>query len=923
MMRVALIVVAAALAARALSADSVVLEWPLGRLTLNGNARVTSLIDAASKRECARAADVPVATVRVDGQEYPASVATPTDDGFELRFADCDTVLQYASEARKHYLLLTLRAVEGTRPEAVTLLRLPVAVNAHVGRILDIAWDEEVAVCAMAGNLQVRCAGRGDREPLLTALTRDAPGPRLEGASVAVIVCPTREFRAIAREAAHDGGVPTNEDAEGTPVKETDLVRGSYWFMRVDPSNVQRMIEYCELAGIRQVMISSNSWCRTVGHYTFQPSYPNGLEDLRTVVARLHDHGILVGMHCFASKVSKTDAYVTPIPDRRFWVDRRDTLAEDLSPDATEVRVSGDLREWPGSPVASQKTWEGGVAKHREVIIDDEIIKYEAIGPEGRWDTFLGCERGAWGTAAVAHSAGTPARHYGVDGCINGYIIDQETDLMAEVADRLANIFNECDFDMIYFDGGEDVDRRRSHYYSTNFQYQVMRRLAKRPIIHMGTVLTHRLWHSFARSGTVDTYLNTLHGAIASGRAIDEWPTVREHIDRSVRRAVGLRDDLMPAELGWFGIWPAGENTDGLQLDEVEYLMCRSLAYDLPVSLETSFTQMDRHPLTREILRIFRAYEELRMSRALPAEVTAPLGEIGRDFALVRDRGEVRFVPVVPAEVGGGREVRAMVGAVEDGSVATLWHFAGRRGRVRVDLPPAALRVTDLSGAALDVRAIGGAALVPFGAYRTTIHAQGVDAETLTDALAEADVTLRRPELVFVRAADFARIEGEMGLGSAAGIEEPEAFGDVLTCTARPNREHAEDWFAEYTVDIPHAGVWTLWARVRYPRGGDMSFGLVLPGQEVTLSGTQVLGNCGVHEGQWHWTGRGGGLVTVPPGEPISLELDRGRFTFRIYAREGVGPPDNPRLDLICLSDDPLYVPTDDDARRALVGRQG
>ena len=54
--------------------------------------------------------------------------------------------------------------------------------------------------------------------------------------------------------------------------------------------------------------------------------------------------------------------------------------------------------------------------------------------------------------------AGSAARHYGVDGCVPGYIIDQETDLLDEATTRLAGIFNACGFDMVYFDGGEDVE---------------------------------------------------------------------------------------------------------------------------------------------------------------------------------------------------------------------------------------------------------------------------------------------------------------------------------------------------------------------------------------------------------------------------------------------------------------------------------
>lgn len=96
-------------------------------------------------------------------------------------------------------------------------------------------------------------------------------------------------------------------------------------------------------------------------------------------------------------------------------------------------------------------------------------------------------------------------------------------------------------------------------------------------------------------------------------------------------------------------------------------------------------------------------------------------------------------------------------------------------------------------------------------------------------------------------------------------------------------------------------------------------FGLVLPDEEVTLSGRQVLGNCGVNEQQWHWTGRGGGVSTVPPGSPIIFNLEPGEFVFRICPREGSGAAaTNPRLDCLCLAEDPAYRPTDADARAAL-----
>jgi len=50
-------------------------------------------------------------------------------------------------------------------------------------------------------------------------------------------------------------------------------------------------------------------------------------------------------------------------------------------------------------------------------------------------------------------------------------------------------------------------------------------------------------------------------------------------------------------------------------------------------------------------------------------------------------------------------------------------------------------------------------------------------------------------------------------------------------------------------------------------------------------------------------------------GRPITFTLPKGEFVLRIWAREGGGTAaTNPRLDLLCLTDDPDYLPTDTDA---------
>jgi hypothetical protein len=710
------------------SGGEIILENAGLRIVLGEDAVVRSIVDKKTSGEyCLPKAGLRVAAARIAGKTFEAGRASLAGQKLTLEFAGCDTRLTYAASTTEDWIGLRLVEVAGTRPSHVTLVRLPVTIAEHVGPRLAAAWNERYAICVQGMNLQTEgTAGRRGGYAELVAATQDSPGPKLEGAAVAILAGSPAKLRLSLRRLAAACNLPRNEGPEG-PSKDLALARQSYWFLSFGEQDVDRLIDYCRRTGFRQVMLNSWSWCASPGHYTLNTSlYPDGLDSLRRTVARLHQEGILVGMHCYASKIAKTDAYVTPVPDRRFWVDLTSVLAADVGPKDATLRTASDLSQWPGSPVARQTIWEGGVVKHQEVILEDEIVRYQAIGRQGKWDTFLGCQRGSYGTRPAAHKAGTTGRHYGVDGCINGYIIDQETTLLDEATSRLAEVFNACDFDMVYFDGGEDVPRGRFNYYVSKFQATAMGKFRKRPLVHMGTIMTHNLWHSFTRSGTVDTYLNTLHGHIQAGGKIDTWPTVRQHVDSSVAYMLSVGDDMMPGELGWFGIWSKGTNTDGLQLDEIEYLMARSLAYNAPISLETSFGQMEGHPLTPGILEIVGAYERLRRSGRVPASVCDRLRARGKDFCMVvppdgHDAGGVpQFVEVTPVPpVAGSGEVRAMVGPWGSGSVATVWHYLGRQGNLVLDT--AGVKAGLLSGQPLGVGVVDGKSIVPISGHRTTL----------------------------------------------------------------------------------------------------------------------------------------------------------------------------------------------------------
>ncbi|MFH1921535.1 MAG: hypothetical protein ABIP48_16850 [Planctomycetota bacterium] len=906
------------------AASEIAIENSRFRATLGEDAVWTSLVDKPTGKEyCAADQRVSMAAVSVAGKTFSTNRASLAEDRLSLAFSGCDTQLTYAVSTADDWIAFRLIEVAGTRPSHVTLLRIGVTITERAGPRLGAAWNDEYAVCLRGINLQTQgsLSRRGDHT-LLSATTQDAPGPKLEGAAAALIGGPTSKLRPILGRLCEAFDIVRNE-GDGVPSKDLPIARQSYWFLGFSESEVDRVIDYCRRTGIRQVMLDSGSWCTSVGHFTFNESrYADGIESLRRTVARLHEHGILVGMHTFASKVSKRDAYVTPVPNRGFWVDKTAALAADVDPADTVIRTRDDLSQWAGSPVCKQKVWEGHVSKHQEVIIDDEIIRYESVGPEGEWNTLLGCQRGAWGTKAAGHTAETECRHYGVDGCINGYIIDQESPLFEETTSRLAHVFNTCDFDMVYFDGSEDVDRRRYHYFASNAHAVPMRKFTKRPLIHKGGGFTHELWHSFTSTGTVDQYPGTYLAYINAGGTIRDWPTCKDHIDRSVRGVIVAEDDMTPAELGWFGIGPKSGNYDGLQFDEIEYLMTKSLAYNAPISLQTSFSRMEAHPLTPDILEIVRRYEEVRLAGKVPEATLVRLKEQGKDFvmlpeALAKGAEGTEFVEVEElAEVAGTHDVRSFVGPWGEGAVATVWHYLGKEGKLILDT--AGVQAYDVKGEEVQVRKEDGKAAVPLDNRRLLLRFAGLSPDAVRELLTNATLQMRKPVVFWIQAEDYQNCVGMMTTGSRAGLEEPDALGDFVLSTGPIDRTGQTPCYTEYRVEIPRKARYNLWGRVRYPTGGDMSFGLVPADEEVTLSGKQVIGNCGLNEKRWHWTGRGGGVSTVPPGSPIPFNLEPGAFVFRIYPREGSGTKEgNPRLDCLVLAEDPDYVPTDADAEAA------
>jgi hypothetical protein len=302
------------------------------------------------------------------------------------------------------------------------------------------------------------------------------------------------------------------------------------------------------------------------------------------------------------------------------------------------------------------------------------------------------------------------------------------------------------------------------------------------------------------------------------------------------------------------------------------------------------------------------------MAGSVSEETRRKLQELDKDFLLVPQKPpefvEARAVP----EVAGGRDVRAWVGLGAGGAVASLWHYAGREGKLIVDSD--GISAIDNTGQPAELlRTPSGATVVPIGHRRTLVRFAALPPNRVSALLAAARFEARQNVTLWIEGESFSSSDGQMAKGSDANVKDLEAMGDFVVGTGIPRSTGEPNGYCEYRVMIPHRGLWTVWARVRYPRGGDMSFSIDLPAADGTAA-RQVLGNCGQAGTAWHWTGTGGGVTTPPPGSPIRVKLEAGEHVLRVYPREGHGSVQvNPRLDVLCLSEDMAYVPTDAERR--------
>lgn len=593
---------------------AITLENDYVRYVIGKNGFPLSFVENKTGKDYCVKKERPFVTLKKEGRYYEPSACSFAEGKIKVEFEQPDLTAVINVKAREHYFVFEVMSVSDEDVEELVFSSLYVKPSKYVSGMSGVAADEDFAVCLRALSLQVEASVAG-APPLLRAACYPKYG--LVGAKVALFGCPREELRSVLKEVVRNEGLPYSP-LGGPWALDAEENRGSYVFASVSEDNVEDWISLAKKAGLAQIHI--HGWWRSLGHYEpRQDLFPNGLAGLKTVVEKIHEAGLKAGMHTLTGCISPHDSFATPVPDKRLAKDATFTLAAPVGESDKKIFTLE-------RPHDLDTIW--AYASHGNVIqIDDELIQYTTLLAKEPPYGFAGCTRGAFSTSAQPHEKGASVHHLFVR--YTSFLPDENSTLVDEVAECIAHVFNTCGFDMIYMDGAEGM---MGGWHGVAKMRRAIFKKIKRPVLVEASSWGYHSWPFHSRIGAWD------HPHWGVKRFIDVHCQSMEQYRRS---------SLLPAELGWWAILGPSANWDAQFPDEIEYLCCKALGYDAPMSFQAVHPSQ-RPPNARqdEYLTMIGRYERLRLAGYFPEEVLARLRVPREEFRLNQARkGVWQFIP--------------------------------------------------------------------------------------------------------------------------------------------------------------------------------------------------------------------------------------------------------------------------------------
>ena len=522
------------------------------------------------------------------------------------------------------------------------LVSLPVKRMENFGEWLNVTWDDSAAVAVIATMPETRINHEKRGKNALT-LTADAIRTiKLVGCSCALIVTEGKESMLDSIAAIEeDFDLPRGVESR----RSGKLNSATLWTYHADLTNIDRIIEIAKQAGAKGILFYYTCFTARArgygycGNYDYNDLYPNGDEDLKLVLKKVTDAGLIPGIHFLQTHIGIESRYVTPVADHRLHLTRNYTLAKPLGLEDDTIYVEQTTADAPMHPDC------------RVLQFGGELISYESYTTE-RPFAFLGCKRGHLKTNVTEHPLGQIGGTLDVSefGATSVYL-DQNSSLQDEIADKLAHFYN-LGFQYCYMDGSEGVNEPFD-YHVSNAQYRVIKKFDHPTLYCEGAAKTHFGWHW-----------------LSGGNAFDVFPceTFKDLIlEFPFHEAKHMQEDFTRVNFGWWRYYVETEP------DIYEFGTSRAASWDCPITILLDMPEVEQNPRTKDNLEVVRRWEEYRP--LLTEEQKMMLRSHEQEHTLLKTESGYALVPYDRAETPAG--ITAYTFEYEGKAYATLWHKTG------------------------------------------------------------------------------------------------------------------------------------------------------------------------------------------------------------------------------------------------------
>jgi len=542
-------------------------------------------------------------------------------------------------------------------------LQLPVRNRTHFGEWLNVIWDDQLAINVLGTDHYARIdSEEGEGYHILKAGV--ATEVKLRGVGAALITCSTDKLLDNIAQVEEDYNLP-----HGVKSRRDEKYKFSYYFSsNVNPNNVDQHLKYAKMGGFNAFLIyypafiNSNGY-RKLGNYNWRLSeYPNGMDDLRSMLNKIENEGMVPGFHFLHTHIGRDSKYVTPVPDHRLNLRKIFTLAAPLGRNDTTIYVE-------------QNPLNITMADNMRVLkIGTELISYKNHTTTRPYK-FTGCTRGIDQTTVNSQPTGYMFGLLDVSefGARSVYI-DQNTSLQDEIVEKLADKW-QAGFKFVYFDGSEGVNPP-FWFNVSGAQWKVYKELKPEPIFAEGAAKTHFSWHMLSRGNAFDVFRPEYQK-----EAVRKFPA---------NEAPKMRDNFTHINFGWLGYWVPGENTVGTQPDILEYVTSRAAAWDCHISIQSNLRRFDAHPRTPDNLEVLRRWEDVRVQNWLTEEQKQMLQNLEQEHIfLLNEQKEYELVPYnqIMDVANGSREVRAFIFERNKDLYVVYWHISDSK-KLELSLSP-------------------------------------------------------------------------------------------------------------------------------------------------------------------------------------------------------------------------------------------